>query len=190
MLETVTDNALMEEQDSPPRGQSDDHNCISVGSAVGHILFLVAVLVVINIPTEGLGLSLTRTETGVWIARPLLQASPSGLNLWLTLCLALWVVNLHYGRWQRATRWADIGLSVLGVLVLGELFQGVLSGLSDVHALVQPGRPPTTLAQIVEDVGTWSMLAVSVALAIALVHMFVGSVRKVVALARPKRGKL
>jgi hypothetical protein len=186
VLETVADNALMEEQDTPPRGQTDDHGRISVGAAVGHILFLVAVLVVINIPTEGL----SRTETGVWIARPLLQASPSGLNLWLTLCLALWVVNLYYGRWQRATRWADIGLSVLGVLVLGELFQGVLSGLSDVHALVQPGRPPTTLAQIVEDVGTWSMLAVSVALAIALVHMFVGSVRKVVALARPKRGKL
>jgi hypothetical protein len=153
---------------------------------VARICLLVALLVVVNIPTEGLGLSLTRTETGLWIVSPLLQASPSGLNLWLTLSLALWVMNLYYGRWQRATRWADLGLSVLAVLVLAQLFKAVLPGVSGIHDLIQPGQAQTTLAQIVKDAGTWSMLAVSVALAIALVHMFIESVRKLVALARRK----
>jgi hypothetical protein len=188
MLKTVRDNALAEAPDTRPTRESDDRGRISVGSAVARILLLVALLVVVNMPTEGLGLSVSRTKTGLWFVSPLLQASLSGLNLWLTLSLALWVVNLYYGRWYRATRWADFGLSVLGVLVLGQLFQDVLPGLSGVHTLIQPGQPPTTLAQILKNVGTWWMLAVSVALTIALVHTFVESVRKLTALIRPKRG--
>jgi hypothetical protein len=188
MLRTMKDNAIMETQDTRPSEEADDRDRISVGGAVARICLLVALLVVVNIPPEGLGLSLTRTESGLWIVSPLLKASRSGLNLWLTLSLALWVVNLYYGRWQRATRWADLGLSVLGVFVLLPLFEGGLAGVSGIHAVVQPGQAPTTLARIVGDPGTWSMLAVSVALTIALVHTSVESVRKVMALARPKRG--
>jgi len=183
MLSTVSDNALMETQDTPPAGETDDWDRISVGSAVARICLLVALLIVVNIPTEGLGLSLTRTEAGVWIVSPLLQVSSSGLNLWLTLSLGLWVANLYYGRWQRSTRWADFGLSVLGIVVLWQLLKAVLPGVSNVHDLVQSAR-----ALNVEDLGAWATLAISVALVIALVDTFVEALRKLTALVRPKRG--
>lgn len=183
MLSTVSDSALMEAQHTRPDGQTDDRDRISAGGAVARILFLVALLVVVNIPTEGLGLSLTRTETGLWVVSPLLQVSPSGLNLWLTLSLGLWVANLYYGRWQRSTRWADFGLSVLGIVVLWQLLNAVLPGVSSVHDLVQSAR-----ALNVEDLGAWATLALSVALAIALVDTFVEAVTKLTALLRPKRG--
>jgi hypothetical protein len=183
MLRTMSDNVLMATQETRPGSETDDSDRISVGGAVARICLLVALLVVVNIPTEGLGLSLTRTETGLWIVSPLLRVSPSGLNLWLTSSLALWVVNLYYGRWQRATRWADFGLSVLGIVVLGQLLKAVLPGVSNVHDLVQSAR-----ALNVEDLGAWATLAVSVALVIALVDTFVEAVKKLTALVRPKRG--
>jgi hypothetical protein len=183
MLRPMRNHAISQAQDPRPRRETEDRDRISLGRAVAHICLLVALLVVVNIMPEGLGISLTRTEAGQWIARPALQADPSGLNLWLSLSLALWVVNLYYGRWQWATRWADLGLSVLGVLVLLPLCEGVLSGVSSVPDLIQPGP-----AQTLENPTTWSMLAVSVVLTIALVHTFVESIRKLVALARPERG--
>ena len=183
MLDTMRDNALLEKQDTRQSAETDARDRISAGSAVARICLLVGLLVLVNIPTEGLGLSLTRTETGLWIVSPLLQASPSGVNLWLSSSLALWVVNLYYGRWQRATRWADFGLSVLGIVVLWQLLKAVIPGVSNVHHLVQSARMLNA-----EDLGAWATLAVSVALAIALVDTVVGSVKKLTALARPKRG--
>lgn len=181
MLRTMRDEPNTEAQDTPVRRESEDGERFSVGGAVARICVLVALLVVVNVLPEGLGISLARTEAGQWIVRPALAARPSTLNLWLSLSLALWVVNLYYGRWHRATRGVDLGLSVLGVLVLLQLFKGVLPAVSDVRVVLQAGH-----AQIVQDPGAWAMLAASILVPIALVYTLWGSARKLMTLARPK----
>lgn len=188
MLKTMRDDALTEAQDARPGGETEDRDRVSVGGAVARICLLVVLLLVVNVLPEGLGISLTRTEAGQWIVRPLLQTSPSWLNLWLTLSLALWVVNLYLRRWNPTTRWAELGLNVLAAFVLLQLFKGVLPAVSGMHVLLQPGQAQTTLARIVEDPSAWAMLAASVLLPIALLYALWESARRLLVLARPKRG--
>lgn len=179
-------SALAEAQDTHPARESDDGERISVRPAVARICVLVGLLVLVNILPEGMGVSLTRTDTGQWIVRPALQASSSLLNLWLSLSVALWVVNLYYGRWLRATRGVDLGLSILGLLVLLQLLKQVLPAVSEVRAVLPPGHPQTALAQIGQNPGAWATLAASVLLPVALLCTLWGSARRLVALARLK----
>jgi hypothetical protein len=184
MLKTMRDNALTQTQDTPPRGGSEDQDRISVGWTVARTCGLLALLVAVNILPEGVGITLSRSESAQWLVRPILEASRSLINLWLTLSLALNLTNLYYRRWQPATRWADFGLSVLAVFVLLQLFSGFLAGVSSIHVLLQPGNAPTALVHIVQSPSFWSMLVAYVALPIALLYMLWQSARKLLVLAR------
>jgi len=186
MPKAVKYNALAEAQKTQPARESDDEERISVREAVARICMLIGLLVLVNILPEGLGVSLTRTDAGQWIVRPALRASSSLLNLWLSLSLALWVVNLYYGRWLRATRAVDLGLSVLGLLVLLHLLKRVLPAVSEVRAVLPPGHPQTALAQIGENPGAWATLAASILLPVALLCTLWESARRLVAMARLK----
>jgi hypothetical protein len=188
MLKTARDNALAEGQDTRPASDSDDGVRISVGGAVARICLLVGLLVLVNVLPEGLGVTLTRTRSGQWIVRPVFEVSSAWLNLWLTSSLALWLVNLYCGRWQQATRWADLGLSVLAVFVLLQLLSGFLTQVTSIHAVPQPGDAPTSLAQIVQNPSSWSMLAAYVVLPVALLCTLWQSARKLLVMVRRKRG--
>lgn len=188
MLRTTRDNDITEAPDTRLPRETENRDRISVGWTIARISVLVVLLAVVNVLPEGVGLSLTRNESGQFILKPAFEASPSWLNLWLTLSLALCVVNLYYGRWHQYTRWADLGLSVLAVLVLLRLLKGVLPGVSSVHVVLQPGNAQTMLAQIVETPGSWSMLVAYVLLPPALSFMLWRSARKLLVLARLKRG--
>jgi hypothetical protein len=184
MLRTMRDNAFNQAQDTPPRRGSEDRDRFSVGWTVACICGLLALLVAVNILPQGVGITLSRGESGQWLVRPALEASPSLINLWLSLSLALNLTNLYYRRWQPATRWADFGLSVLAVFVLLQLFSGFLTGVSSIHVVPQPGDAPTALAQIVQNPGSWSMLVASVALPVALLYTLFRSAHKLLRLAR------
>jgi len=69
------DNAFEEAQDTRPHREIDYRDRISVGWTVARICVLFALLLVVNVLPEGLGISLTRSESGHWILRPALDAS-------------------------------------------------------------------------------------------------------------------
>jgi hypothetical protein len=185
MLKTMRENVIKDAQATRYRSETDDHDGIDVGWTVAHICVLLALLVAVNVLPEGLGMSLTRTGSGRWIWRPALDVSSAWLNTWLSLSLALHLVNLCYRRWQPATRWADLGLSILAAFVLLQLFRGFLPDVSSVRVVLEPGHADTSLARLAQDPSTWPMLAAYVVLPIALLCTLWQSARKLLVLARP-----
>jgi hypothetical protein len=184
MLETMGENVIKDAQATRTRSETDDRDRISVGWTVAYICVLLALLVAVNLLPEGMGASLTRTESGQWLWRPALEVSPSWLSTWLGLTLALQLVNLYCRRWQPATRWADLGLAILAVFVLLQLFRGFLPHVSSIRVVLEPGGAATPLAWLAQNPSSWPMLAAYVVLPIALLCTLWQSARKLLVLAR------
>jgi hypothetical protein len=95
-------------------------------TAIG-CLFLVALLVLLNgFPSlAGVWVMID----GVWhqaavVSPEFFQSLLPWVDAWLGLALALSCIHLFYGRWLPLTRWADLGLTIFGLVVLLQLIQG------------------------------------------------------------------
>jgi hypothetical protein len=88
------------------------------------------------------------------------------LNLWWTLALILNLAHLYYGRWRPLTRWADIGLNSIALIVLLRLILG--------GALVEPTRAtsqlgsPQSLVPVIDIVVKGGMAIVLVTLVVEM----------------------
>ena len=93
---------------------------------VVEICILLGVLVLFNAFPERVGTYSSAVEPYVFV--PLLTpewlAYIPLLNIWWGLALALALVKLAYGRWTQALRWADLGLHMLAIGVVGSVVFG------------------------------------------------------------------
>jgi hypothetical protein len=96
-----------------------------VGPAVAAAM-LTALIVLLNAFPEKVGyvVSATDPESFVPMLAPEFQAHLPLLNVWLSLALALALARLAYGRWTVSLRWADLGLRLVGIVVLASLVFG------------------------------------------------------------------
>ncbi len=88
------------------------------------------------IAVAGVLLNFFPERVGYWVSAvapdsfvPILSPDFGGarlalLNLWWSLAFSLGVVNLARRRWVPATRWADLGVTVLAAVALGALAVG------------------------------------------------------------------
>jgi hypothetical protein len=138
--------------------KSDAHAIAEIhkGWLMVEICFLIAAIVLFNAFPHRIGvlISATDAESFVPLLAPEFQVHMPWLNAWWGLALALAMVKLAYGRWTPALRWAELGLKVFGILLLGRL---VLGG-----PIIVPPSPniPTIL---VSDAGVKGILALAIA---------------------------
>ncbi len=110
----------------------NDPDCVHRGWLVIEILLIAALIIVFNFFTERIAISLPTKDARISV--PLLAADfqlylPL-LNLWWGLAVILKVVQFAYNRWLIATRWADIALSLLTLVILSWLvFNGRIIGI-------------------------------------------------------------
>jgi len=90
------------------------------------ICIVLVVLVLFNVFPEKIGTYSSATQPYVFV--PLLTpewlAYMPWLNTWWVLALTLALVKFVYGRWTQALRWADLGLHLLGICVVGSMVFG------------------------------------------------------------------
>ena len=87
---------------------------------------LIAVIVLFNGFPDRIGILISATDPDSFypLLAPSFQGHVPWLNVWWGLALCLAVIKLVYGRWTSALRWADLGLNVFGMVVLGRLLFG------------------------------------------------------------------
>jgi hypothetical protein len=142
----------------------DDRMRIRRGWLVVELVLIAALVVILNVFSNRVDLVLSPEDLEFFI--PL-------LNLWLGMVLVLKSVILLQGRWSELTRWADIGLSVLGVMVLFWLLAGAQGG--DVSsALAARNSTPQMLMGVEVSGMTGSQVLIKVVLVSALMVQLVG----------------
>jgi hypothetical protein len=137
ILERTLPESVFGEQDEEtwdPRSlpEVEDRSRIKVGELIVESVLVVFALVVFNFFPEWVGVTFVGSindGAASWHMRPLLSAAFFALYLpWLNvlwvLRLALNVVLLRQGRWQRLTRLADLVLAICGVIVLSRMAFG------------------------------------------------------------------
>jgi hypothetical protein len=97
-----------------------DRDRISVVNKIFSTYAIVALVVLFNFFPQWVGF--WALSGGRWSGLPLLLPSFSMhlplLNLWWAAAFVLDLVVLREGRWQRSTRWAELAVGVLGIVVL------------------------------------------------------------------------
>ena len=106
--------------------RADDPDRVQMGWTVAAVCAIVVAAVVLNFFPERIGVVKSLLDPGSFVPllRPEFEAHLPWLNLWCGLALTVNLVNLFHGRWQPATRWADLALSVLGICILFRLAGG------------------------------------------------------------------
>lgn len=114
-------------------GQGRDAGRIRRFWCIVELCGIGALVVLFNLYPERIGVLFSATDpnTFVPLLAPEFQAHMAWLNVCWGLALLLAAVKLICGRWTQVMRWTDLGLSVLGVYVLGRLvFGGPIVGLN------------------------------------------------------------
>lgn len=104
----------------------EDYDRASTGDLVATMVFTIVALLVFNFYLGALG-RYWSPETG-WVSFPLFsaefQAYVPWLSMWWIAELVLASFILARGRWSRATRWLEIGLSFYGLVVMAAMLMG------------------------------------------------------------------
>jgi len=99
-------------------------------SPVGHVFGMYGILVfaiLFNLYPEWVAVLGFSPDTGSWrlpLLRPEFSMHLPLLNLWWGLAFTLNLVVLRQGRWRREMRWAELGLKLLGVIILSFIILG------------------------------------------------------------------
>jgi hypothetical protein len=84
----------------------------------------IAILLLLNFFPQRVGIYFFHDSEGGFV--PMLGADYTtyllGLNLWWVLSILLNLFVLRQGHWQRITRWAELGVNIIGVFVLYQIF--------------------------------------------------------------------
>ena len=104
-----------------------DQDRISVAQTLVRMGVILAASVLFNFYPEKVGVIQSATDPSSFtpLLAPEFQSYLFWLNLWWGLDLSLRLVHLIRRRWTVATRWADIVLRLLNVLLLGWMVLGV-----------------------------------------------------------------
>ena len=126
---------------------------------------LIALIVLFNTSPNRIGILISATDPHSFypLLAPGLQVHVPWLTLWWGLALSLAVIKFAYNRWTVALRWANLGLNILGMVVLGRLLRGgpiLWSALLD-------GWPVPVLNAVVKAI-----------IGLSLVGLFVGTARE------------
>jgi hypothetical protein len=169
-----------QEQKWDPRSlpRIEDRGRFELGGVIAETVFTVIALVLFNVFPEWIGVNFRGSIDGapaVWHSTPMLSAAFFTLYLpllnvqWIAR-IALNVVLLRMGRWQRLTRLADLILTVFGGYILYRMIFG--PSLLTLEA-VRPDSLRETLESIL-------LPLLRVALGIGLVATIVEAVRKLI----------
>ncbi len=113
-----------------------DRDRISVVNKVFSTYAIVALVILFNFFPQWVGF--WSFSDGRWSGLPVLLPSFSVhlplLNLWWAAAFVLNLVVLRHGRWRRSTRWAELAVGVLGIVVLLVIMLGPQVFLFDVAA--------------------------------------------------------
>ncbi len=115
------------------KGETDSVGAHRGGSRINRVLvvveisILLGVLLLFNLFPEKVGIysSAVRPYVFVPLLTPEWLSYMPWLNTWWMLALVLAAVKLAYGRWTQSLRWADLGLHLLGILVVASVIWGV-----------------------------------------------------------------
>jgi hypothetical protein len=128
------------------------------------ICFLIGAIVLFNAYPQWIGTyrSLDDPSSFVPLLAPEFQAHMPALNCWWALALTLSFVLLGMRRWTPATRWADLGLAVFGMIILSNMLAGppilaVHPGSGWPSELLRPSGAAWWLSKI----GLWAALVVA-----------------------------
>jgi len=94
---------------------------------VAEIGILLGVLILFNLFPEKVGIysSAVRPYVFVPLLTPEWLSYMPWLNTWWMLALVLAAVKLVHGRWTQPLRWADLGVHLLGILVVASVIWGI-----------------------------------------------------------------
>jgi len=121
-----------EEWDPRKLPKIEDEDRIEVGSLVAGIVFTVIALVVFNLFPEWVGVSFVGSiddapralHTISLLSSVVFETYLPWINISWIASIGLSIVLLRQGRWQRATRVVDFGLSILGAFILSQMVVG------------------------------------------------------------------
>jgi len=121
---------------------------------------LIALIVLFNAYPNRIGIIISATDPHSFypLLAPGFQVHVPWLTLWWGLALCLAVIKFVHGRWSATLRWANLGLNVLGMVVLGRLLRGgplLWSALLD-------GWPVPVLNVVVKVIITLSLVGLFV----------------------------
>ena len=154
-----------------------------VGRLALRAVGLVAVIAAANVLGGHVGSTIASAEPAgsAPALTPTFQGHLAWLNVWWGVALLLTVARLAHGRWSLVLRWADLGVSLLGILVAFRiLVAGPLLGYSSGWLVA--------LTVDTVQIASYQLLltnrVLQVALAGMLLALVAGLVRKVVELAQ------
>ena len=109
----------------PGTGRRDPDR-VHVAGVVVRICFLIGAIVVFNAFPQWIGTyrSLDDPSSFVPLLAPEFQVHMPALNIWWALALTLDLLLLGLRRWTPAMRWADLGLTVFGMIILANMLAG------------------------------------------------------------------
>ncbi len=96
-----------------------------VGTIIGMVLIL-AIMLLFNVFPDQIGIIRSPMDPASFkpLLAPEFQEHMPWLNLIWGLTLTLCAVNLAFGRWNIYSRWAELGLNVLGAYILWRMMLG------------------------------------------------------------------
>jgi hypothetical protein len=157
------------------RAEPDPETVKPAGMIVG-VVFSLFFLVLLNVFPQGV--AFTTNFNGQWYFVPVLTPAFLQYLPWISLLIALQaslrIIVAGRGRWESSTRWASIGLSVLGIGLAYSILTGPAIVAIDPTAAARLGwfvDHPNSLANI-NDALNWSVrLAVGIALAVEVIEI-------------------
>lgn len=102
----------------------DDYSEVNRLGLVLETAVTIALLLLLNFFPEKIGITIIHDSQVTFV--PLLGPSYTNfllaINIWWLLSIVLNIIVLNRGLWTRATRWAEVGINMLGVFVLYRIF--------------------------------------------------------------------
>ncbi len=116
--------AEAEEWDPQDLPEIDDYAEMNRLGLVVETAVTIALLVLLNIFPEKIGITIIHDSQLTFV--PFLGPSYTNfllaINMWWLLSIVLNLFVLNRGHWSRATRWAEVGVNIVGVFVLYQIF--------------------------------------------------------------------
>lgn len=108
------------------RARRRDPDRIRIAGVVVNLCFIIGAIVIFNVFPDRVGYvrSLDKPSTFVPLLAPEFQSYMPLLNTWWALAMALNLAHLGYRRWTPWKRWADLGLTAFGMVILAKMLAG------------------------------------------------------------------
>ena len=110
----------------PAGAGTRDPDRVHLAGVVVRICFLIGAIVLFNAFPQWIGTyhSLDDPSSFVPLLAPEFQVHMPALSVWWALALTLSFLLLGLRRWTPAIRWADLGLTVFGMIILANMLAG------------------------------------------------------------------